>query len=305
MINEKELNEALKAVGQDNNGEARIVELDDTIKFDCKRCGRCCSNRNDIILNPFDVYKIAKGLSITMEEVIDKYCVVQHGTSSGLPLVILAEDERGLCPFLKFSATEGKFGCSINDFKPGACIMHPIGVVRSRDEENGKQNTQFIEVPSCSIHGTNTEIKVRDFIKAYLDNEECHEAGSLLVLEPMKYLNTAKFMKCFVEHDEEELRKNFSEDEIDKIMSVDKFLLINCYRVYMSTFLTSMFSFDTNRDFMEQIEERKEAIKECSFKALATFEVFGDFSSGKLTEDDKEELDKVAKELFKDFNDVN
>ena len=300
MVTNEELNKALSS--QNINGEARLVDLDDTIKFNCKRCGKCCSGRTDIILNPYDVYNIAKGLGITPKEVIEQYCSVHCGSNSCLPVVTLKEDERELCPFLKFFTNEGKFGCSINDFKPGACIMHPIGVVRSVDQTTHKEETQFIEVPSCEIHGTDTEVKIRDFIKPYLDEREEHDIGSMLTFEVTKYVNTRKFIKCFVERDNEMLQKNFSEEEIEKIRSLDEFLVQASYKTFMGSTTVSLYNFDMNKGFIEQIDNVKQKIKDNCIKMLATFSVIGfDFSSDDFTEESRilieDEVNKLEEEI--------
>jgi Fe-S-cluster containining protein len=306
MITNEQLNEVLGEMGKaSSDGKSRIVELDDTIKFNCKRCGQCCSNRGDIILNPFDVYRIAKAMNITTYEAILEYCTIRCGINSCLPIVTLKEDERGLCPFLKFSTSEGKFGCSINNSKPGACIMHPIGVVRTVDKTKNETDKQFIEVPSCNIHGTDVEVKVRDFIKPYLDNEECHENGSLLLFEPTKYIDTKKFIKGFVERDEDFLQKNFSQEDIEKIKSLSSFIIDSSYSVYMNTTATALYDIDTNKGFMEQVDDIKANVKKSCFTMIPTFAILGlDFSTGELKKEDMKEIDKIAEELKEKFDKI-
>lgn len=305
MITNEDLNKSLKAMGKDSfGGEARIVSLDDTIKFNCKRCGNCCAGRSDIILNPFDVYQIAKGLNITPDEVIKEYCLVYCGSNSCIPIVVLKEDERGMCSFLKFSPTEGKFGCSINSFKPGACMMHPIGIVRSFEKDNpDKQEKQFIEVPSCDIHGTDIEIKVKDFIKSYLDDEECHEAGSILPFEIKKYINVNKLMNGLIRKDEKTIKETFSDEEKAIVSIFPDSIRQLIYKIYMTTTLSEMNSFDLDLDFLEQIDKVKDNIKSNSLKLLATFKGIGfDFLSDELTEEDKKEYASIEKDFENKYN---
>ena len=47
---------------------------DDTFSFGCTMCGKCCINREDILLNPKDVYNIAVKLDITPTDVLKEYC---------------------------------------------------------------------------------------------------------------------------------------------------------------------------------------------------------------------------------------
>ncbi len=306
MITNEQLNEALKSMDKDSpDGEARIVELDDTIKFKCKRCGKCCSGRSDIILNPFDIYQIAKATNITTIEVIQKYCTIHCGINSCLPIVTLKEDERGLCPFLKFFTTEGKFGCSINNSKPGACIMHPIGVVRTVNKITNDNEKQFIEVPSCKVHGTDVEVKIKDFIKPYLNNEECHEAGSLLVFEPTKYIDTRKFIKGFINKDKDFLQENFSQEDIEKINSLTDFISDSSYTIFMNETVKALYTIDTNKGFMEQVDKIKENVKKSCFTMIPTFGVLGfNFSSEELSENDINEISKIADDLEEKFNKI-
>ena len=35
---------------------ARIVSSDDTFRFHCTQCGKCCTERDDILLTPRDLF---------------------------------------------------------------------------------------------------------------------------------------------------------------------------------------------------------------------------------------------------------
>ena len=63
--------------------------LDDTFKFHCTMCGRCCINREDILLPPRDLYAMAKELNFTSKEFFDKYCEVFIGSDTRIPVVRL------------------------------------------------------------------------------------------------------------------------------------------------------------------------------------------------------------------------
>ena len=45
------------------NLESMTIGLDDTFRFHCTACGKCCINREDILLNPRDLFRIAKYLN--------------------------------------------------------------------------------------------------------------------------------------------------------------------------------------------------------------------------------------------------
>ena len=42
-----------------NNLDKLNIGPGDTFSFGCTMCGKCCINREDILLNPKDVYNIA------------------------------------------------------------------------------------------------------------------------------------------------------------------------------------------------------------------------------------------------------
>lgn len=48
--------------------ESMTVGLDDTFRFHCDQCGRCCTQREDIILSPMDIFRISKELKMSPTE---------------------------------------------------------------------------------------------------------------------------------------------------------------------------------------------------------------------------------------------
>ena len=61
------------------NYDDMTIGIDDAFQFGCKQCGKCCINREDILLNPKDLYNIAKELGLT-----DGYRVVTNiGAAAG------------------------------------------------------------------------------------------------------------------------------------------------------------------------------------------------------------------------------
>ena len=82
--------------------ENKQLGLDDTFRFHCTICGKCCINREDILLNALDVYNLAKELKIGTEEVFVNYCEAYFGQYSRMVVVRLKP--RGSikrCPLLK------------------------------------------------------------------------------------------------------------------------------------------------------------------------------------------------------------
>ena len=65
------------------------IGTDDPFKFHCTKCGKCCINREDILLTPRDLYNVAAQLKMTPEEVVNQYCDFYIGSDSRLPIVRL------------------------------------------------------------------------------------------------------------------------------------------------------------------------------------------------------------------------
>ena len=53
----------------------------------CTCCGKCCTHREDILLNPRDVYNMSRELGMSPEKLVKKYCEVYAGEDSRVPIV--------------------------------------------------------------------------------------------------------------------------------------------------------------------------------------------------------------------------
>ena len=98
------------------------------------QCGSCCRNREDILLNPYDLHRISKELKLSPAEVLERYCVTYIGESSRFPCVLLRpKGDRKICPLLK------KGRCSVHRSKPTVCALYPLGrgVMMEKDGEAG------------------------------------------------------------------------------------------------------------------------------------------------------------------------
>ena len=105
-----------------DNFEAMQIGLDDEFKFHCTQCGKCCIHREDILLNPKDIYNMSKELRLTPRDLIDRYCEIYIGPDSRVPIIRLKP--RGTvkrCPLLKNRK------CMVHKAKPVVCAMFPIG----------------------------------------------------------------------------------------------------------------------------------------------------------------------------------
>ncbi|RFZ76102.1 YkgJ family cysteine cluster protein [Lacrimispora amygdalina] len=98
------------------------IGVDEPFQFHCTQCGKCCVNREDILLNPKDLYNLAKELNLSPEEVINRYGESYIGDSSRIPIVRLKpQGSIKRCPLLKDRR------CSVHKSKPTVCAMFPVG----------------------------------------------------------------------------------------------------------------------------------------------------------------------------------
>ena len=114
---------------------------EDTFAFGCNRCGSCCREREDILLTPLDLFKIAKYLNKSIGDILSDYCETYEGKDSKIPIVrIRPREYRRTCPFAK------KDGCLIHPVKPAVCALFPLG--RMTDARTN-EFTYFLQPVSC------------------------------------------------------------------------------------------------------------------------------------------------------------
>lgn len=130
------IKEAIKGYG------AKIVGLDDRFEFHCTQCGKCCTNREDILLTPRDLFRAAKELNMTVKDFFAEYCELYIGDNSRLPVIRLKP--RGTirrCPLLENRR------CRIHKSKPVICAMFPVGRMVAIDQESGEKKAAYLINP--------------------------------------------------------------------------------------------------------------------------------------------------------------
>lgn len=102
------------------------IGLDDSFRFHCTQCGKCCINREDIIMTPRDLFRAANALKMSIPAMVHTFCEMYIGNDSRFPLVRLKPTGKDRhCPLLKNNR------CSIHQAKPGVCAMYPLGRLTS------------------------------------------------------------------------------------------------------------------------------------------------------------------------------
>ncbi|MCH5275542.1 MAG: YkgJ family cysteine cluster protein [Lachnospiraceae bacterium] len=133
----------------------KLYGLNDMVRTDCRDCqgcSTCCRGMGDTILvDPYDTYRMEKGIAKSFEELLDNY--VELHVEDGLLLPNLRmEDEKNACVFL---LEEGR--CSIHRDRPGLCRAFPLG----RNYEDGQLHYFLLE--DCPMENK-TKVKVEKWL---------------------------------------------------------------------------------------------------------------------------------------------
>ena len=142
-------------VSLDEISDGRLYSINDMVKADCRGCegcSKCCEGMGkSIILDPYDVYRLTKGLQKSMGELLQN--AVELSVVDGLILPNLKmTGEKEQCAFLDEGGR-----CSIHSFRPGICRLFPLG----RYYENGRFS-YFLQTGECDKN--HTKIKVSKWI---------------------------------------------------------------------------------------------------------------------------------------------
>lgn len=135
-------------------------------KFRCLQCGSCCRNREDILLNPYDLHRISGELHMAPIDVINTYCITYVGENSRIPCVLLKpKGDKKICPLLKNSR------CSVHKSKPTVCALFPLGrgITLNRDNIEGMAQRErivyFMQNTGCGAR--DEEHRVEEWLEEF------------------------------------------------------------------------------------------------------------------------------------------
>lgn len=243
-----------------------LLALDSRVHFDprvCLDCGGYCCFNPEIILSPYDVYRLVKGQAFKLVGVdglnafVEKYCDVYIGEYSKIPIVLMPKS--GSCPFLsprisvgeenKFYVAATSRGkpvllCGIHMFKPMKCRYYPLGYVQMDD----KRGFVFMDRPECPGCQTSETTTVEDILGVDLENRQLSDLTMEVLI---KATRTA-----------EQVRKEFPGDAVS---AVERVLYLTLYAIVeplASSGKTYVEIAETQLGAIEEIpSSAKEAIK--------------------------------------------
>ena len=110
--------------------EPIMLTSEDSFDFQCTQCGKCCRNREDVLLTGPDIYRVSKDLDMKPNDFIKAYCEIYIGDTSRVPicrLKPLGTDKH--CPLLTSNQ------CRVHQAKPTVCALFPLARVWDKNGE--------------------------------------------------------------------------------------------------------------------------------------------------------------------------
>lgn len=205
--------------------DGKLYDANDMVKADCqdcKGCCDCCKGMGDsVLLDPYDVCRLSRGLQRTPEDLIGN--MLELGISDGNILPHLAmKGAEEQCVFLN-----GEGRCAVHAIRPGFCRLFPLG--RYYSEEGFKY---ILQIHECTKKNR-SKIKV----KKWLDTSDLKQYEKF-VWDWHQFLLDVQ--EIFYQTEDTELIRNLNMYVLSRFY----------YKVY-----------EEKRDFYEQFYERLEEAK--------------------------------------------
>ena len=202
------------------------LSLDSNFRFHCIKCGDCCRNREDIILSPRDLYRLATELKSDTKSVVEAYGEQYIGNESRFPIVRLKPVGKGKdCPLLKSNK------CSVHNSKPTVCAMFPLGrMIAENDLE--KKITYIFADPKC---GSKSETHtVREWLSNFglAEDDPFFKRWQTVIMKVSEYL------------------RNIEKEKKKSLLNV----------AWTLTFVQLYLAYDMNKEFEPQFEANIEEL---------------------------------------------
>ena len=205
--------------------DGKLYDANDMVKADCqdcKGCCDCCKGMGDsVLLDPYDVCRLSRGLQRTPEDLIGN--VLELGISDGniLPhLAMKGAEER--CVFLN-----GEGRCVVHAIRPGFCRLFPLGRYYSED------GFKYI----LQIHECTKKNRSKIKVKKWLDTPNLKQYEKFIWEWHLFLLDVQEVF--------------YQTEDADLIKNLNMYVLSRFYYK----------EYDEKKDFYEQFYERLEEAK--------------------------------------------
>lgn len=234
-------------MSQQNNRDAteqfleNLPELEPgkSFQFACHpgvKCFNACCGDLNLMLTPYDVLRLRKGLEMDSRSFVTTYTDVAQMPGSGFPMVRLrmTDGNKRPCPFVR------KEGCSIYPDRPAACRTYPLGRA-TKPDGNGGITEQFFVVSEDHCKGfkesskwTSEEWLKDQGLEPYNESNDaymglisrCREAGVSLNQQQVNMAFLALFQldqfRKFMQDMKVTDRLELSAEEIEKLYADDE-----------------------------------------------------------------------------------
>lgn len=160
------------------------LNLKDVLPLTCSRIGTCCHG-NQVLLNPYELYSIAKEKNISPEQFRDLYCDM-----GGIRLKFNAKkDQRGKSACSQYIEN---FGCSVHLGRPLACRLFPLGrQIQNNEVHYIHQGDTFPCLEGCREVLNLPQLSVGEYLEGQITDK--HEIAQDDYLEVMQNLADIAF----------------------------------------------------------------------------------------------------------------
>ena len=105
----------------------------DGVRFECTRCGKCCTCDGYVFINGDDLNNLIEGEKFSKEELL------KHYLSSYQGYTVLRDKKNGECIFWDNEI----MGCKVYKYRPIQCRTYPFWNVVLKTEERFKKESEF------------------------------------------------------------------------------------------------------------------------------------------------------------------
>lgn len=271
----------------------KVVDMDDTFKFKCTKCGKCCFN-NEIALNIYDVIRLRHSLKKPTYFILkNEYLNFYVGQHSGIPIVSInfiniEDSDMKACSFY-----DNKFGCIVHKDKPIICKLYPLGRLQRLNTENNEIEEIFVLQDDketkkfCDGFSCKEKISVKD----YLDSQDfsVSQEGSKIFTQIINFLSINNFYG--------ETLTN-KDDKLEPFLKGKNDMLILLGNIMFN--FDSFPSFQNDSIVIKTIEDDNATQEEFLYVMNKVFDVIREFVNvAKKREYDFEDYDRFIRLLIK------